>query len=72
MGRGTGCGEDLLISRKRREAPLFSSFLPPFFSFFLFFFFLSSYGGSSEGEFLAGGTEVEWNGKMGEEGSGGR
>ena len=39
---------------------------------FSFFFFLCSYGGSSEGEFLAGGTEVEWNGKMGEEGSGGR
>lgn len=63
-------GPTYLVKEKGGSSPL-SSFLPPFFSFF-FLFFLSSYGGSSEGEFLAGGTEVEWNGKMGEEGRGER
>lgn len=63
-------GPTYLVKEKGEASSLLLLFLlPPFFSFS---FFLSSYGGSSEGEFLAGGTEVEWNGKMGEEGSGER
>lgn len=64
-------GPTYLVKEKgEEEAPLFSS--RSLRHSFLSLFFLSSYGGSSEGEFLAGGTEVEWNGKMGEEGSGER